>query len=121
MISVLLFIGMVVVAFMQNFQIFVDNIFYVFFIVLLHNGVALATGYFGGRLARLSRYNVKTLTIETGIQNSGLGLVLLFNPAIFPPEIWHGHYGGMLFVTAWWGIWHIISGLSVAFVFRKRD
>lgn len=121
MISVLLFIGMVVVAFMQNFQIFVDNIFYVFFIVLLHNGVALATGYFGGRLARLSRYNVKTLTIETGIQNSGLGLVLLFNPSIFPPEIWHGHYGGMLFVTAWWGIWHIISGLSVAFVFRKRD
>ena len=121
MISVLLFIGMVVVAFMQNFQIFVDNIFYVFFIVLLHNGVALATGYFGGRLARLSRYNVKTLTIETGIQNSGLGLVLLFNPAIFPPEIWHGHYGGMLFVTAWWGFWHIISGLSVAFVFRKRD
>lgn len=121
MISVLLFIGMVIVAFMQNFQIFVDNIFYVFFIVLLHNGVALATGYFGGRLARLSRYNVKTLTIETGIQNSGLGLVLLFNPAIFPPEIWHGHYGGMLFVTAWWGIWHIISGLSVAFVFRKRD
>lgn len=121
MISVLLFIGMVIVAFMQNFHIFVDNIFYVFFIVLLHNGVALATGYFGGRLARLSRYNVKTLTIETGIQNSGLGLVLLFNPAIFPPEIWHGHYGGMLFVTAWWGIWHIISGLSVAFVFRKRD
>ena len=121
MISVLLFIGMVIVAFMQNFQIFVDNIFYVFFIVLLHNGVALATGYFGGRLARLSRYNIKTLTIETGIQNSGLGLVLLFNPAIFPPEIWHGHYGGMLFVTAWWGIWHIISGLSVAFVFRKRD
>lgn len=121
MISVLLFIGMVIVAFMQNFQIFVDNIFYVFFIVLLHNGVALVTGYFGGRLAGLSRYNVKILTIETGIQNSGLGLVLLFNPAIFPPEIWHGHYGGMLFVTAWWGIWHIISGLSVAFVFRKRD
>ena len=121
MTSVLLFIGMVIVAFMQNFRIFVDNIFYVFFIVLLHNGVALATGYGGGRLARLSPYNVKTLTIETGIQNSGLGLVLLFNPSIFPPEIWHGHYGGMLFVTAWWGIWHIVSGLSVAFVFRKRD
>ena len=121
MMSVLLFIGMVIVAFMQNFRIFVDNIFYVFFIVLLHNGVALATGYGGGRLARLSPYNVKTLTIETGIQNSGLGLVLLFNPSIFPPEIWHGHYGGMLFVTAWWGIWHIVSGLSVAYVFRKRD
>ena len=119
-ISVLLFIGMVIVAFTQNFQIFVDNIFYVFFIVMLHNAVALCTGYFGARSAHLSRYNVKTLTIETGIQNSGLGLALLFNPAIFPPEIWHGHYGGMLFVTAWWGIWHIVSGLTMAYFFRRK-
>ena len=118
--SVVLFIGMVVVAFTQNFQIFIDNIFYVFFIVMLHNAVALATGYFGGRMAGLPRNDVKSMTIETGIQNSGLGLALLFNHAIFPPEIWHGHYGGMLFVTAWWGIWHIISGLSVAYYFRRK-
>ena len=118
--SVVLFLGMVVVAFTQNFQIFIDNIFYVFFIVMLHNAVALATGYFGGRMAGLPRNDVKSMTIETGIQNSGLGLALLFNHAIFPPEIWHGHYGGMLFVTAWWGIWHIISGLSVAYYFRRK-
>ena len=118
--SVVLFLGMVVVAFTQNFQIFIDNIFYVFFIVLLHNAVALATGYFGGRMAGLPRNDVKSMTVETGIQNSGLGLALLFNHAIFPPEIWHGHYGGMLFVTAWWGIWHIISGLSVAYYFRRK-
>ena len=117
--SVILFLGMVIVAFSQNFQIFVDNIFYVFFIVLLHNAVALSTGYFGAKWAGLSRYNIKTLTVETGIQNSGLGLALLFNPAIFMPEIWHGQYGGMLFVTAWWGIWHIVSGLTVAYLFRR--
>ena len=119
--SVLLFVGMVVVAFAQNFQIFIDNIFYVFFIVMLHNAAALATGYFGGRLARLKECNVRTLTVETGIQNSGLGLILLFNPAVFPPETWHGHYGGMLFMTAWWGIWHIISGLCVSYYFRRKD
>ena len=118
--SVVLFIGMVIVSFTQNFQIFIDNIFYVFFIVLLHNAFALATGYFGGRFAGLPRNDIKSMTIETGIQNSGLGLVLLFNQAIFPPEIWHGHYGGMLFVTAWWGIWHIISGLGVAYYFRRK-
>ena len=117
--SVALFIGMVIVSFAQNFQIFVDNIFYVFFIVLLHNALALSTGYFGGRLAKLPIGDVKSLTVETGIQNSGLGLVLLFNPAIFPPETWHGHYGGMLFVTAWWGVWHIVSGLSMAYYFRR--
>lgn len=120
MLSILLFMGMIVVSFAQNFQIFIDNIFYVFFIVLLHNGSALAIGYFGGKCAKLQRNDVKTLTIESGIQNSGLGLILLFNPAIFPPEIWHGHYGGMLVITAWWGIWHIISGLGVAYFFLKK-
>lgn len=119
-ISVLLFMGMVIVSFAQNFQIFIDNILYVFFIVMLHNAVALATGYFGSRLSRLPEKDVRTLTIEVGIQNSGLGLILLFNPAIFPPEVWHGHYGGMLFITAWWGIWHIVSGLCVAGYFCKK-
>jgi BASS family bile acid:Na+ symporter len=118
--SILLFMGMVIVSFAQNFQIFIDNIFYVFFIVLLHNASALAVGYFGGRLSKLPQNDVRSLTIEVGIQNSGLGLILLFNPAIFPPEIWHGHYGGMLFITAWWGIWHIISGLCVASFFRRK-
>lgn len=118
--SILLFIGMVIASFSQNFQIILDNIFYVFFIVLLHNASALGVGYFGGKLAKVPEADVRSLTIETGIQNSGLGLILLFNPAIFPPEVWHGHYGGMLFIAAWWGIWHIISGLSVAYLFRRK-
>ena len=118
-ISILLFIGMVIASTSQNFQIIVDNIIYVFFIVM-HNACALATGYFGGRLGKLPIKDCRSLTIEVGIQNSGLGLILLFNPAIFPPEIWHGHYGGMLLVTAWWGIWHIVSGLTVAYLFRRK-
>ena len=118
--SILLFVGMVVVSFSQNWQIFIDNIIYVFFIVLIHNACALATGYFGGRLAKLPIKDCRSMTVEIGIQNSGLGLVLLFNPVIFPPEIWHQHYGGMLLVTAWWGIWHIVAGLTVAFLFRRK-
>ncbi len=117
--SIMLFFGMVIVSFSQNLQLFLDNIFYVFFIVLIHNASALATGYVGGRLAKVPVRDRRSLTVEIGIQNSGLGLILLFNPSIFPPEIWHGHYGGMLFITAWWGIWHIISGLGVAFMFRR--
>ena len=119
-ISILLFIAMVTVSFAQNFQIFLDNIIYVFFIVMLHNALALATGYFGGKLAKVPMRDRRSLTIEVGIQNSGLGLILLFNPAIFPPEIWHGHYGGMLFIAGWWGIWHIVSGLTVAYLFRRK-
>ena len=118
--SILLFVGMVVVSFSQNWQIFIDNIIYVFFIVMLHNACALATGFFGAKLAKLPQKDCRSLTVEIGIQNSGLGLVLLFNPVIFPPEIWHQHYGGMLLVTAWWGIWHIVSGLTVAYLFRRK-
>ena len=118
--SILLFIGMVIISFSQNFQIFINHLFYVVIIVLLHNAAALATGYFGGKLAKLPVKDCRSLTVEIGIQNSGLGLVLLFNPAIFPPEIWHNHYGGMLFITAWWGIWHIVSGLTVATLFRRK-
>ena len=119
-ISIILFMGMIVVSFSQNFTLFIENIFYVFFIVMIHNAFALSTGYFGGRLFKLPVRDVRSLTVEVGIQNSGLGLVLLFNPKIFPPEIWHGFYGGMLFITAWWGIWHIVSGLTVSTIFRRK-
>ena len=115
----MLFLAMVVVSFSQNWKLFIENLHFICVIVLIHNGAALATGYFGGMLTKLPIKDRRSLTVEVGIQNSGLGLVLLFNPSIFPPEIWHGHYGGMLILTAWWGIWHIISGLTVSYLFRR--
>lgn len=118
--SLVVFFGMVIISFAQNFQIFIDNLFYIFIIVLIHNACALGLGYFGATLAKRPELDRRSLTIETGIQNSGLGLVLLFNHAIFPPEIWHHVYGGMLLVTAWWGVWHIVSGLTVASIFRRK-
>lgn len=118
--SIVVFFGMVIIAFAQNFQIFIDNIIYVFFIVLIHNACALGLGYGGATLFKRPTIDRRSLTIEVGIQNSGLGLVLLFNPVIFPPEIWHHVYGGMLLVTAWWGVWHIISGLTVSSIFRRK-
>lgn len=117
--SILLFLAMVVVSFSQNWKLFIEHLHFICIIVLIHNGAALATGYFGGMLTKLPIKDRRALTVEVGIQNSGLGLVLLFNPSIFPPEIWHGHYGGMLILTAWWGIWHIISGLTVSYLFRR--
>ncbi len=117
--SLVFFLIMVAASFAQNFQLFIDNIIFIFFIVLIHNACALGLGFTGATLFKLPALDRRSLTIEVGIQNSGLGLVLLFNPAIFPPEIWSGSYGGMLFVTAWWGVWHIISGLTVATIFRR--
>jgi hypothetical protein len=76
-------------------------------------------------LLKLPYKDRRTLTIETGIQNSGLGLILLTNDKIFPQEIageptaW-ATYGGMVVITAWWGVWHIISGLTLAYTWRIR-
>jgi BASS family bile acid:Na+ symporter len=116
-ISIVFFLLMVVLAFTNNLQLFLKYIFYVFFIVLIHNALALSTGYGIATIFKLPNADRRTLTIETGIQNSGLGLVLLFNPKIFPT---HLELGGMLFITAWWGIWHIISGLGIASYWSRK-
>ena len=115
--SIVFFIALVVIMFANNWDLFVKHIHYIFIIVLIHNMVALSSGYGVATLFKQSDKNRRTLTIETGIQNSGLGLVLLFNPKIFSPEL---AIGGMFFITAWWGIWHIVSGLSLSMYWSKK-
>lgn len=115
--SIVFFVVLVVVMFANNWSLFIHHIQYVFIIVLVHNLVALSTGYGLATLFRQSDRNRRTIAIETGIQNSGLGLVLLFNPKIFPPDL---AIGGMLFVTAWWGVWHIVSGLGLSLYWSRK-
>ena len=115
--SLVFFVGMVVMAFGNNLELFVKYIFFVFILVLIHNGAVLSMGYGLATAFKLPDRDRRALTIETGIQNSGLGLVLLFNPKIFPPEL---AIGGMLFITAWWGIWHIISGMAISFYWSRK-
>ena len=115
--SILLFILMIVIAFSNNLYIFLHYIFYVFILVLIHNATALMTGYATGTIFRVTGKERRAMTIEVGIQNSGLGLALLFNPKIFPPDM---AIGGMLLITAWWGIWHVISGLGLGTYWHRR-
>ncbi|MCQ2153192.1 MAG: bile acid:sodium symporter family protein [Bacteroidales bacterium] len=122
--SMVVFVVMVLGMFIPNRKLFIDYIIFIFILVLIHNACAFMTGYFGATAMRLPAIDRKSITIEVGIQNSGLGLTLLLNPAIFNPAIWNNPesgvlYGGMLFVTCWWGIWHIISGLTLASIFRR--
>lgn len=115
--SIAFFAAIVVLAFGKNLDAFVAHIVYLFPIVLLHNGAALALGWAWARGAGLERRERKTVSVEVGIQNSGLALVLLLTPSIFPPEL---PLGGMAAIAAWWGIWHIVSGLGVAVWWRRR-
>jgi len=115
--SLLFFVLMVIAMLSANFSQFTSYVHLVFIIVLLHNLLALSTGYFFSKVTKLSQTDQRTVAIETGIQNSGLALALMFNPKIFPPEM---ELGGMAIIAAWWGIWHIISGLTIAFVWSRK-
>ena len=109
--SILVFIALIAIIFGSNFDLFLKYIKYIFLIVLVHNALALTMGFYTGRLFGLAQRESKTIAIETGIQNSGLALALLFNPDVFPQDL---PIGGMAFIAAWWGVWHIISGLTIA-------
>ena len=113
--SIVVFIAMVILIFVGNFDAFMRCIKYIFLVVLIHNLLALGIGFGTSTALKLPYKDRRTLTIETGIQNSGLGLILLLNPNIFPDSGVWANNGGMLVITAWWGVWHIISGLSLAF------
>ena len=115
--SVIFFIGFIVAALAGNFSIFIKYIHLIFLLVLLHNGLAFSSGYLLPKLFKINEIDCRTISIETGIQNSGLGLALIFNPRIFPPEL---NLGGMAMIAAWWGIWHIVAGLILATYWRKR-
>ena len=118
--SIVVFIAMVIIIFTGNLDVFMKVIQYIFLVVLLHNLLALGIGYGTSTLLKLPYKDRRTVTIETGIQNSGLGLVLLLNPNIFPDSGAWANNGGMLVITAWWGVWHIISGLTLAGLWRWK-
>jgi len=72
--------------------------------VILHNGLGLLGGYWGGRLCGFDKSVCRTLAIEVGMQNSGLAATLgklYFGPTAALP--------GVLF-----SIWHNLSGSTVA-------
>lgn len=111
--SIFIFLAIVVIAFINNWDNFIKYVKYIFLMVLLHNVIALSTGFGIAKIFKLKLADLKTLTIETGIQNSGLGLILFFN------FFYQYNVGGIGLIAAWWGIWHIISGLSIAFFWQR--
>ena len=112
--ALVVFLGFVGIAFSNNVDLFLERFHTFFWLVVLHNLLALSLGNGMGRLLRLPLADRRAVTLEVGIQNSGLGLVILFT---FFPEA-----GGMMLITAFWGVWHLVSGLTLASIWsRTRD
>jgi BASS family bile acid:Na+ symporter len=110
--SLLVFGLFVAGALAANWRHFLDYVGFVVVAVFVHNALALLTGYAAAALGGLPERDRRAVSIEVGIQNSALGLILIFN--------FFGGLGGMAIVTAWWGIWHIVSGLTVATIWSRR-
>lgn len=111
--SIIIFAAIVVIAFSNNLDVFNAYIHHVLLLGISHNIVAITLGFLVASLFGLSFKNKKTIAIETGIQNSGLGLLLIFT--------FFNGLGGMAILAAFWGIWHIISGLLLAFYWSNKN
>jgi BASS family bile acid:Na+ symporter len=110
--SLLVLVGFIGGALAANFKHFLSYIHFVVLVVFIHNLLALVTGYGLSAAMGLPERDRRAITFEMGIQNSGLGLILIFN--------FFNGLGGMAIVTAWWGIWHIVAGMTLATFWRKR-
>lgn len=108
-----IFVAFVMLALAANWTLFLQFAGAVAALVLVHNALALAAGYATASVAGLSSFNRRAVMIETGIQNSGLGLILIFG--------FFGGLGGMAVVAAFWGIWHAVTGLALAGVLSRRE
>ena len=111
--SMAIFTAFIALALGANWDFFLQFVGAVFALVFIHNALALLSGYLTASIFRLSAFDRRAVTIETGIQNSGLGLVLIF--AFFQG------LGGMAVVAAAWGIWHAISGIALASVMSRTE
>ena len=109
--SLLVLMAFVAIAFSSNFALFLERFHSFFWLVVGHNLLALALGYGMGLMLKLPVADRRAVTLEVGIQNSGLGLVILFT---FFPEA-----GGMMLITAFWGVWHLVSGLTLSQIWAR--
>ena len=100
--SMLVFIALIFIAFSQNLDVFVNHIHHVLALVILHN----IFGFYTAKSFGLSKQDCKTISMETGIQNGGLGLLLIFG--------FFDGLGGMALLAAFWGIWDVFSGMALA-------
>ena len=82
-------------------------------VVMLHNVCGLSIGYLTGRLLHLSDSKTRAISIEVGMQNSGLASSLAtLHFAAYPPAT---------IPRAIFSVWHNISGAAVAYLYRSKQ
>jgi BASS family bile acid:Na+ symporter len=96
----------------MNFKAVQEKFMGAFIPVVLINGAALIVFYVLPRLFRINKAASKTISIEVAIQNSGLGLMIILQ--FFPDQT------DMALIAAIWGLWHLVSGLTAAHIWKRQ-
>lgn len=104
-----LFLG---IAIYTNWGMLVSSIGLIFLLVVAQNAAALLLGWSASTLAGVPDADRRALTIEVGMQNSGLALGLILTQFGAQPD--------MALIAALWGTWHIASGLLLVLFWRRH-
>lgn len=110
-ISLLILVALIIAGLHDNFDVVVEHGSRLFPLVILHNALAFLTGALIGRLFLPDRKKARALTIEVGIQNAGLGLIIVM------AEL--GGFGDAALMVGTWGLWHLVAGFGLATTLRK--
>lgn len=111
--SLVALLAFIVVGLIAQRQLLTLGLLPMLLIVVLHNAAGLLMGWLTGLAFRVSERDRRAVIIEGGMQNSGLALGIIavqFNSDL-----------GMVIIASLWGIWHIVSGLSLATIWRRKD
>ena len=71
--SMIVFLALICIAFYENVAIFLEHIHLVAVLVIFHNIGAYVIGFYSAKSFGLKKREQKTISMETGIQNGGLG------------------------------------------------
>ncbi len=112
-VALIILMSLILVGGYANRDVLFGSGMLLFPLVGLHNALAFALGGAMALLLRLSMPRVRALSFEVGIQNAGLGLIILL--AHFDGS------GGAVAVTALWGVWHILAGFLLVVVYRSWE
>jgi len=106
-------IFLVIGGLISSWSLFSATAVAVFGLAVMHNAVAFSVGAVSARLLGFDARGRRALTFEVGIQNTGLGLVILLGQ-------FEG-LGGAALITGLWSVWHLFSGGVLACIFRGVD
>ncbi len=106
-------VGLILVGAFSNRDVLFSTEHSLIPLVMTHNALAFVLGGGAGFAMQLAGAKIRALTFEVGIQNAGLGLLLLLSQ--------FGGVGGAVAVTALWGVWHITAGFILVGLFRGYD